>query len=120
MGPLDMPQEVEGIALETLIFQELNTINALLKLGYKLYYWRTSNGREVDFVLYADKGILAFEVKRTGKVSSSMLKGLKSFLNDYPMAKAYFIYGGKRRMRQDTIEIIPLIDFLKELPTILS
>lgn len=119
-GPLDMPEEIEGAVFETLLFQELNAINAALGLGYKIYYWRTSNNREVDFVLYGDKGILAFEVKRTGRVANSMLRGLRSFLADYPMAKAYFIYGGERRMREAEIEIIPMSDILKELPEILS
>ncbi|MBI2251336.1 MAG: hypothetical protein HYU63_01020 [Armatimonadetes bacterium] len=75
---------------------------------------------KVDFVLYGKKGIRAFEIKRTGKVPRSILSGLKSFLKDYPMAKAYFIYGGERRMRDGDIEIVPLINILKELPNILS
>jgi hypothetical protein len=50
-----------------------------------------------------------------GKVAS----WVKSFLKDYPMAKAYCIYGGQRRMREGDIDIIPLESFLKELPTIL-
>ena len=119
-GPLDMPETAEGIAVETLLFQELNTVNSALDLGYRLYYWRTSDNREVDFVLYGDRGIRAFEIKRTGRISSPMLSGLKSFLKDYPMARAYFIYGGQRRMRQDDIDIIPMEDFLKNLIEILS
>ena len=83
-------------------------------------YWRTSNNVEVDFVLYGAKGIRAFEVKRTGKVSSQMLRGLKSFLKDYPMAKAYFIYGGERVMKDGDIEILPLEKALRALPEILS
>ena len=120
MGPLDMPEAVEGIAFETLFFQELNAINASLDMGYSLYYWRTSNNMEVDFVLYGNKGIRAFEVKRTGKVSSSMLSGLKSFLKDYPMARAYFIYGGERCMRAGNIDIIPIDKLLKNPIEILS
>lgn len=120
MGPLDMPEAVEGIAFETLVFQELNAVNAALNLGYTLYYWRTSNNREVDFVLYGNRGMRAFEVKRTGRVSSSMLGGLKSFLRDYPMAHAYFVYGGKRRMREGEIDIVPIEIFLKDLIEILS
>ncbi|MEA3489999.1 MAG: ATP-binding protein [Candidatus Omnitrophota bacterium] len=120
MGPLDMPEEAEGAAFETLIFQEIKAVNAALDLGYKIYYWRTSNNMEVDFVLYGNKGILAFEIKRTGRVLGSMLKGLKSFMRDYPMAESYFIYGGKRRMREGGIEIIPISRFLKKLPEILS
>ena len=118
-GPLDMPEAVDGVAIETLLFQELNAINATLNLGYTLYYWRTSNNMEVDFVLYGDRGIRVFEIKRTDKVSKPRLSGLISFLKDYPMAKAYFIYGGKRYMRQEAIEIIPMGDALKKLPDIL-
>ncbi len=94
MGPLDAPEEVDGIALETLFLQELIALNSALHLGYRIFYWRTSNGKEVDFVLYGPKGLLSFEIKKTSRITSAMLGGLKSFLADYPMAKAYFIYGG--------------------------
>lgn len=120
MGPLDVPEEVEGLAFETLLFQELNAINDGFNLGYKIYYWRTSNNVEVDFVLYGSRGIRAFEIKRTGKISGKMLKGLKAFLKDYPSAQAYFIYGGERRMREGEIEIISITEALKQLPAILS
>ena len=120
MGPLDMPEVIEGVAYETLFFQELMAINSALGLGYTIYYWRTSNNMEVDFILYGEKGILAFEVKRTGKVIGPMLSGLRSFLRDYPMANAYFIYGGERRMREGDIEILPISDALKKLAVILS
>ncbi len=120
MGPLDMPEAVEGVAFETLFLQELIAVNSAMGLGYTIYYWRTSNNNEVDFILYGEKGILAFEVKRTGKVIGTMLSGLKSFLRDYPMAKAYFIYGGERRMFDGDIGIVPISDALKNLLLILS
>jgi len=120
MGPLDMPEEAEGISLETLFLQEIKAVNESLGLGYSIYYWRTSNNMEVDFVMYGEKGILAFEVKRAGKVSSQMLAGLRSFLRDYPMAKAYFVYGGDKYMREGNIEIIPIKNLLKTLPEVLS
>lgn len=119
-GPLDSPEEAEGPALETLLFQELIAVNASLKLGYKVYHWRTSNQAEVDFVLYGERGLLAFEIKRTGKVSSSMLKGLRSFLQDYPPARAYFIYAGERQLWEGDVEVIPIETALKKLPEILS
>jgi len=120
MGPLDAPEEVDGIALETLFLQELIAINNALDFGYKIFYWRTSNGREVDFVLYGPKGLLSFEIKRTSRITSTVLGGLKSFLADYPMAKAYFVYGGNRRMYEDKIEVVPVFEILKNLKTILS
>jgi len=49
-----------------------------------------------------------------------MLSGLKSFLKDYPMAKAYFVYGGEKYMREGNIEIMPINNLLKNLPSVLS
>jgi len=120
MGPLDAPEEVDGIALETLFLQELIALNSALDFGYKIFYWRTSNGREVDFVLYGPKGLLAFEIKRTSRMTSAMLGGLKSFLADYPMAKAYFVYTGNRRMYDGKIEIVPVLEILKNLKALLA
>ena len=120
MGPLDMPEMIEGTALESLLFQELLAINDYLELGYKIYYYRTAEKMEVDFVLYGDKGIKAFEIKRARKVNSSMLKGLQTFIKDYPMAKAYFIYGGERRMREGNIELIPLKDVFMKMDKLLK
>lgn len=119
MGPLDAPEEVEGISFESLLFQELKAINDYYGLGYKIYYWRTSNNLEVDFVLYGERGLKAFEIKRRGRVPSSELRGLKAFLKDYPTAKAYYIYGAERRMSEGDIDIIPLDYALKNLPAIL-
>jgi hypothetical protein len=74
----------------------------------------------VDFILYGPKGLLAFEIKRTSRITSAMFGGLKSFLTDYPMAKAYFVYMGNRRMFEDKIEVIPVLEILKNLKTLLS
>jgi len=120
MGPLDMPEQAEGVAFESLFFQELRVINEYLNLGYKIFYWRTSNNREVDFVMYGKKGIYAFEIKRTQRITKSMLSGLKSFLRDYPTAKAYLVYGGKRYTREGQIQICSFDNILKKLPVILS
>lgn len=119
MGPLDKPEEVDGISYESLFFQELLAINDYLELGYKIYYWRTSNNTEVDFVLYGARGLKVFEVKRKGRVTRSDLRGLRAFLNDYPPAEAYCIYGGERQMSEGDINILPMEYTLKNLATIL-
>jgi predicted AAA+ superfamily ATPase len=120
MGPLDSPEEVDGIALETLFLQEVTAFNDMLDLGYQVSYWRTSNGREVDFVLYGPKGLFVFEVKRTARSTPALLGGLKSFLSDYPKARAYFVYMGSRRMHEGEIEIVPARQMLANLPQVLS
>ena len=118
-GPLDSPEEIEGMAIETLLFQELKAVNDCLKLGYNLYYWHTANRVEVDFILYGKRGLKAFEVKRTSRISESMLRGLRIFQKDYPTAKSYFIYGGKRRLYEGNITILPIEEALLKLSDIL-
>jgi predicted AAA+ superfamily ATPase len=120
MGPLDAPEEVDGVALETLFLQEALALNSSLNLGYRIYYWRTSNGREVDFVLYGPKGFLAFEIKKTSRITNAMFGGLKSLLTAYPMARAYFVYLGTRRLYENVIEVIPFQECLKKLGALMS
>ncbi|MFH1896477.1 MAG: ATP-binding protein [bacterium] len=115
MGPLDAPEMVEGLAFESLFLQNLTAVNDSLGLDYKLFYYRTAAGVEVDFVAYGPRGICAFEVKRTAKVNSSALSGLKLFAKDYPQTRLFLIYGGKRKMRDGNIEILPMEYVLKNL-----
>lgn len=120
MGPLDTPEEAEGSGLETLFLQNAKAINDYYNLGYTIYYWRTSNQQEVDFVLYGQKGLLAFEIKRSKTITAKSLKGLKAFKSDYPQAKLYVIYTGAQREYRDDIELIPIEEALINLTLLLE
>jgi predicted AAA+ superfamily ATPase len=120
MGPLDSPEEADGVCIETLCLQELRAINDLLGLDYELFYWRTSDGTEVDFIMYGPRGILAFEIKRSRSYHRSDLNGLKSFKRDYPMALCHLFYGGEEYREEDGIKIIPIAHALNNLPKILE
>jgi len=119
-GPLDSVEEIEGVALETLFIQEIRAINEYYQLGYENYYWRTNSGLEVDVVLYGERGILAFEIKRSKSIKGKDLSSLKEFNSDYPQAKCYFLYGGENREYYEGIEVIPFIEALKGLPKLLG
>lgn len=119
IGLLDSAEEVDGAALETIFLQHFRALNDYHALGYQLSYWRTSDGKEVDFVLYGEKGFFAFEVKRTAKVSISNLKGLKAFMSDYPEAKCYVAYGGGEEVYKEGITFLSVTTCLKKLPEIL-
>ena len=119
-GPLDRPEEIEGAGWETLLHQEVRAVNDYEGLGYALSYWRTGAGAEVDLVAYGERGLLAFEVKRTGRLRREDGAGLRLFARDYPPAKCFLLYGGTRREYQGGIEIWPLAEALRSLPLILS
>ena len=113
-GPLDSPEEAQGAAVETLVFQELRALNDYLGLGYDIFFWRASNNYEVDFVLYGEQGLMAVEVKRSRRVNEDALRGIKAFKSDYPTARCVVAYGGEKKSWYDGIEAIPLKEFLKD------
>ena len=76
-GPYDSWEESDGASFETLVYQELQAINHYFNFQYKLYFWRTTDQTEVNFVLYGPKGVVAIEFKRAVKIDSKDLKGLR-------------------------------------------
>lgn len=114
-GILDLPEEIDGAALETLVFQELRAVNDHFDLGYDLYYWRTASQLEVDFILYGERGLIAIEVKRTSTLRKSDMSGLRAFCQDYPMARAILIYGGRYRRYEANVEAVPVQEALPGL-----
>ena len=114
-GPLDRPAEIDGQALEGLVAQHLRAWAAYSGFDVRIYYWRTRGGSEVDFVVYGDTGLHAFEVKNTGRVDSADLRALKAFRQDYPEAKVGVLYRGAERLRVGGIWCLPIRDFLRNL-----
>jgi len=120
-GKYDRPEEIFGISLETLILQELLSLNEYLSLGLKIYYWRTASGMEVDFVLYGEKKMIAIEVKHTDQILPKHTRHLRSFMQDYPEAKSYVVYRGSRKLYLDNkIIAMPVLNFIKEIRVLLS
>jgi len=115
MGPLDITQEIGGVALRTLVLQELKALNSYLNLGYDIYYWRTSKGEEVDFILYGEQDFLAIEVKHKAKLNKKDTSSIRKFQSDYPEAKCYILYSGDLKMYEDSISIVPLHEFFKNI-----
>ena len=114
-GPLDAPEEIHGAALETLFLQQVRALNDYRDLGYRVHYWRTPAGDEVDFVLYGERGLRAFEVKMAHNVRPDDLRSLLRFRADFPQAKTHLLYLGPRRWHDRGIEILPFLDCVTKL-----
>lgn len=119
-GPLDSPQEIDGAALETLFLAHLRAINDYFHLGYSFYFWRTSNQVEVDFIAYGERGLFAFEIKRSRNIGKSDFSGLQAFKDDYPEAQCYLLYGGEQASYHDSIKVMPFEEGLKKLIRLLT
>ncbi len=111
-GPLDRPDEIDGQALEGLVAQHLRAWAAYSRHDVEVFFWRTRGGTEVDFVVYGEPGLQAFEVKNAGKVHSGDLRALRAFREDYPEAETALLYRGQERLRIDGIWCLPVREFL--------
>lgn len=114
-GPLDSPEEMTGPLLEGLVAQNLRAHIDYFNKDCSLFYWRTRSGVEVDFVLYGEKTFKAIEVKNSGKIKDSDLKGLNTFLGDYQNCEAIFLYRGKEKLQKGKILCMPVEEFLMSL-----
>ena len=114
-GPLDSPEEIEGMALEGLIAQHLRAWASYRSNPAELFYWRTKSGSEVDFILYGADVFVAIEVKRSRNVYPTDLRALKAFQEDYPEARVCLLYMGQEEIRINDIPCLPCEAFLRKL-----
>jgi len=114
-GPLDSASELDGAALEGLVGQHLRAWCDYSEGRHRLHYWQTRSRAEVDFIVYGESGIHAVEVKNSRKIESEALRALKSFGEDYPQSRRYFLYRGKDRLQRDGVLCMPCEEFLLDL-----
>ncbi len=120
VGPLDTPEEINDAALETLLLQEITALNDYFGLDLTIYYWKTSLGAEVDFVIYGKNTFIAIEVKRSHRVKNDLMTGLKLFKADYPQAKCFLACGVDSKEYHNGIEVRPFEEFIVNLPVVLG
>ena len=114
-GPLDRPQEIEGVALEGLVAQHLRAWIAYRRDQHELAYWHTRSHVEVDFVVYGATGLWAIEVKNSARVRPEDLRGLTAFREDYPQSRCVLLYRGREHLRINHIDCLPVSQFLLQL-----
>lgn len=114
-GPLDKPEEMQGLALEGLVVQHLRAWNAYSGDRHGIYFWRTRSKVEVDIVVYGEDGFWAIEVKNGDVIHPYDLHGLQAFYTDYPECRPILLYRGKEFLLKGKILCVPCEHFLQEL-----
>lgn len=101
-------REAGGI-FEALVFLHLSALAQLMSPRPRFYHWRTTGGKEVDFVVEWGRKLLAVEVKLADKARYSDTGALRMFLKEYPEAVGgVLIYTGSEiRMMDEHIIALP-------------
>jgi predicted AAA+ superfamily ATPase len=101
-------REVGGV-FESLIFLHISSLCQLLVPRPRIFYWRTTAGKEGDFVLEWGRKLLAVEVKLSTAPRFADTDGMKLFLEEYPETSACILIntGNEIKMMHDKIIAIP-------------
>ncbi|MGH7446448.1 MAG: ATP-binding protein [Longimicrobiales bacterium] len=75
--------EPEGAHLENIVLHDLLAWRDARLDRAELYYWRTTTGEEVDFVIESGRRLLPIEIKSTSRPRLSDAAGLRSFRSEY-------------------------------------
>ncbi len=74
--------DLAGTYLEHVVLQELLAEAGLLAPSAGVYYWRTSDNYEVDFVVEWGRRLIGIEVKRTSAPGHGDARGLRVFMDE--------------------------------------
>jgi len=120
--PLD--RTWKGWALETLVFHELRVYNEVRRKHRPIAYYRTAAGTEVDFVIETRRrqpgvrsSLVCIEVKLAERWDRSFDRAMRDLAKQtgIEVKRLIGVYTGSRRYRFEDVEVIPLVEFFREL-----
>lgn len=104
---LAMSREL-GSFYELLIYHHIRVLTRLLTPSARLYFWRTGQGSEVDFVLEYGRKLIVFEVKHRSQANFGDTAGLRAFIAAYPHTQAGIVVTNGRAIQRLDEKIIAI------------
>ena len=118
-GRLAYPPTSEelGPLAETFVLNELRAYLGYSARDYKLCFWRSYDGVEVDVLCETAEGFVAIEIKASSRWDRRFNRGLHRVRDDLgkDRTKCYGVYIGERAALWDDVRVLPLVDFLERL-----
>jgi uncharacterized protein len=101
-----------GSLYENLIISEIIKTHYHKGENPSIYYWRESNGTEIDCIIEkSNQKILAIEIKGGETFNKDYLRNLKNFPGSEKNVEKYIVYTGKESMNISGINIVGQADF---------
>ncbi len=99
---------LKGGLFESFIIAELHKYMLNHKLNGRIYYFRDSNGNEIDVILEMKNQLKAIEIKSGKTIAQDFFKGLNYWgkLSKETNPDKYIIYGGKEMQNRSQASIL--------------
>ena len=113
----DPPNQLEqGRLFEQWILQEINRFNEYHQKDWKLSFWRTRHGAEVDILISRGRNLLyAIECKFKRQLSSIDLSGLRAFHENHINVPCFIVAPVDQSFRLSFARVLPAQKLFKEL-----
>ncbi len=100
---------LRGALFENLVVLEVMKAQRNQGLREPLYFFRDSNGLEVDLLLERAEGLVLVEIKASQTVAAPLFKGLRtvSALLGARVKKLYLVYGGDALQERTGVQVLP-------------
>jgi predicted AAA+ superfamily ATPase len=118
LGTLQDPPSAseQGRLFEQWVLQEIIRLNEYRQKDWKLSFWRTSHGAEVDLLISRGTKLLyAIECKFASQPSSSDLSGLRSFHENHADVPCYIVAPVSQPFRLSFVRVLPPKRLFQEL-----
>lgn len=103
-----------GMLVENIVFQALLKYQTQYFKSFKIHYWRTKGGAEVDFVIYKNQDtIIPIEAKYRGFSQPKVTRGFRSFIESYQPKYGFIItkdYYDQQEVAGCLVEWLPVED----------
>lgn len=118
-GRLPYPPTTEelGPLAETFVLAELRAYLGYSGRNYRLCFWRSYDGAEVDVLCETTHGFVAIEIKASSRWHKRYNRGLRRVKDDLGAGntRCYGVYLGERSAMWDDVRVLPMMDFFKRL-----
>ena len=110
------PEELGSLA-ETFVLNELRAWLGYSGADYRLSFWRSYDGAEVDVLCETVEGFVAIEIKASPRWEKRFNRGLHRVRDELGADRTacHGVYLGERTALWDDVQVLPLVDFLKRL-----
>lgn len=104
-----------GFLVETWVLHELRSAMAHHNAGGQLYYWRTPNGTEIDFIWTRGRRAVGIEVKAADAWRREFGRPMRQLLESGVIQTGIGVYTGERTLKDGPIDVLSLERFLERL-----
>jgi predicted AAA+ superfamily ATPase len=116
LGNYTVSQDRVGLLFENLMFTQINTSAQYSGSDYRLSFYNTAQGAEIDFILEINAEVFAIQIKSSTHIDKLDTRGFESFHKFYSKPfRRYIFYRGNVSKDIENVQIRPWQMGLQEI-----